>query len=81
MIVYYPFIQGIEKYEFNKLLDIHMLKQQRHSEIKDPFIKKFGSFQALKSYAQNASDPPLLGKIKVTPCKDIIIYMYSVTES
>ena len=33
--------------------------------IKDPFIRKFRSFNELTKYARTAHDPNLLGKIKV----------------
>ena len=78
--IYPLFMQGIEKYEFKKLLDIHRLLQQRpQSEIKDPFIRRFKSFLSLKSYAESAHDAPLLGKIKVILQEHLLEYSWEST--
>ncbi|CAB3978993.1 F-box DNA helicase 1-like [Paramuricea clavata] len=66
------FAGGIQGYNLDRVLDIHMLYSGTGRDgIKDKFIKRFRTFAELKKYACTAPDPELCGKIKIVETHNI----------
>lgn len=60
------FVGGLSSYGFQQVLDIYYLKhnaREATSLIRDPFVKKFVSFQRLQTYANAAEDLDLCSKL------------------
>lgn len=59
------FVGGIEGYRFNRIRDAFYLYDRRTGEIQDPYIRSFGSFPAMESYAREVEDFEIaaLGKV------------------
>lgn len=60
------FVGGLSSYGFQQILDIYYLKHragQAESLVRDPFVKKFPSFERLQSYAKSAEDLDLCSKL------------------
>ncbi|XP_065830337.1 F-box DNA helicase 1-like isoform X3 [Oscarella lobularis] len=58
------FVGGIDGYRLDRILDIYRLFSGNTHLIRDPLIKKFSSFSALKKYALDAPDNELMGKLR-----------------
>ncbi|MCK5835839.1 MAG: ATP-dependent helicase [Desulfobacula sp.] len=59
------FVGGVGSYRLNILKDVYYLYKDNSSRIKDPYIKSFGSFQELKSYARTVEDFELSSLCKI----------------
>uniref|UniRef100_A0A8C5FMV0 DNA 3'-5' helicase n=1 Tax=Gadus morhua TaxID=8049 RepID=A0A8C5FMV0_GADMO len=62
------FVGGVSGIGLSKILDIWTLKQPEHSRtanIKDPFIRSFGSYHGLQAYALQSEDGELEAKLAV----------------
>ncbi|OQY50321.1 MAG: hypothetical protein B6230_06515 [Desulfobacteraceae bacterium 4572_89] len=59
------FVGGAGSYRLNILKDVYYLYKNDSSRINDPYIKRFGSFQGLKSYARTVEDFELSSLCKI----------------
>jgi len=59
------FVGGVGNYRLNILKDVYYLYKDNPSRINDPYIKSFGSFQGLKSYARTVEDFELSSLCKI----------------
>lgn len=60
------FVGGLSGYGFQQILDIYHLKysaDQAASLVRDPFVKRFPSFERLQAYAKSAEDLDLCSKL------------------
>jgi len=59
------FVGGIKNYNFQDLIDIQNLYFERKEFIQNNFLKKFGSIDKLKNYANQAKEVDLKTKIEI----------------
>ena len=50
------FLGGIDGYRFNDIIDVYLLDARNNSEIRNPFIRSFPIYSAMKAYAEEAQD-------------------------
>ncbi|SDH76323.1 UvrD-helicase domain-containing protein [Propionivibrio dicarboxylicus] len=58
-------IVGAENFPFGKIVDVFYLWTDRLTEIRDPFIRSFGTFAKIEEYALAADDKELLSLFQV----------------
>lgn len=50
-------VGGSKNYQLNRLIEAHNLFAGRRDQITDPFLRHFGSWAEMQSYAEEAKDP------------------------
>jgi len=58
-------VGGSEAYRFDQILDVYHLWNNDFSQIKDPFIRTFFDFNALKTYVEEIEDAELKPRCKI----------------
>jgi F-box protein 18 (helicase) len=67
------FVGGVGSYRLNILKDVYYLYKDDFPRINEPYVKSFGSFQGLKSYARTVEDFELSSL-----CKMVEKYTYKI---
>jgi superfamily I DNA/RNA helicase len=58
------FVGGVASYRFDKLLDAYWLSRGLHSNVRDPYLRSFESFDALHELADASEDVELLSLVR-----------------
>ena len=61
----YHFVGGPEGYRMEKLLDAYYLWAGSSGQVRDPYLRSFGSFEDLQQLADDAADPELRHLVRV----------------
>lgn len=61
----YHFVGGPEGYRMEKLLDAYYLWAGSGRQVRDPYLRSFGSFEDLQQLADDAADPELRHLVRV----------------
>ena len=61
----YHFVGGPEGYRMEKLLDAYYLWAGSGGQVRDPYLRSFGSFEDLQQLADDAADPELRHLVRV----------------
>ncbi len=61
----YHFVGGPEGYRMDKLLDAYYLWAGSGGQVRDPYLRSFGSFEDLQQLADDAADPELRHLVRV----------------
>lgn len=59
------FVGGLGAYQFESVVDTFRLKDGDRDHVKDVFLRRFSSFEALQGYAEQVKDRELLARISV----------------
>lgn len=59
------FVGGIRNYNFETILDAWRVMDGDQKSVRDPFMKSFGSFVEMESYADSVEDRELKARLKV----------------
>ncbi len=61
----YHFVGGTEGYKLEKILDAYLLWVGERSQVREPYLRSFGSFDDLCELAEDSDDPELKHLVRV----------------
>jgi F-box protein 18 (helicase) len=61
----FGFVGGVANYQFENILDAHLLQVGQHDKIKDRLIKSFGDFEEMKAYGEALDDKEIKSLVRI----------------